>query len=104
MDFTGDLKDEHLKEMHKHDHYTQDNIADHYNELADNYEGVYLRAGWTDPFKCADLAAEALGDKKCEAQILDMGCGTGLVGQRLAELGCKNVIGVDASKNMLEKA
>jgi predicted TPR repeat methyltransferase len=33
-----------------------------------------------------------------------MGCGTGLVGKYLNEFGFKNVIGVDASAGMLEKA
>lgn len=33
-----------------------------------------------------------------------MGCGTGLVGQYLAEQGVKNIVGVDASVKMLEKA
>jgi predicted TPR repeat methyltransferase len=33
-----------------------------------------------------------------------MGCGTGLVGQYLKERGFVNVVGVDASKRMLEKA
>ena len=33
-----------------------------------------------------------------------MGCGTGLVGQYLNEKGFLNVVGVDASKGMLDKA
>jgi len=37
-------------------------------------------------------------------QVFDMGCGTGLVGQYLNEAGYKNIIGVDASKGMLDEA
>lgn len=33
-----------------------------------------------------------------------MACGTGLVGQYLKERGFKTIIGVDASKGMLDKA
>jgi len=33
-----------------------------------------------------------------------MGCGTGLVGQYLKERGFKTIVGVDASKGMLDKA
>lgn len=33
-----------------------------------------------------------------------MGCGTGLVGQYLFERGFKNIVGVDASAGMIEKA
>jgi predicted TPR repeat methyltransferase len=33
-----------------------------------------------------------------------MGCGTGLVGKYLKERGFQTIVGVDASKGMLEKA
>jgi predicted TPR repeat methyltransferase len=39
-----------------------------------------------------------------DAEVLDMGCGTGLVGQYLGEFGFKKIDGVDASGGMLEKA
>jgi len=35
---------------------------------------------------------------------LDMGCGTGLVGQYLKERGFEHIVGVDASRGMLDKA
>jgi predicted TPR repeat methyltransferase len=50
------------------------------------------------------LTTEVLGDIAATAQVLDMGCGTGLVGQYLKERGFLNVVGVDASKGMLDKA
>lgn len=62
MNFSGELTDEHKQEMLKHAVYKQDNIAEHYDEVSENYEGVYLRAGYHDPLKCAELAKEALGD------------------------------------------
>ena len=88
--------------MTKHGGFKQDNIAEHYDELSSHYEQIYLRAGWHDPKMCADYAAEAVQNP--EAEIFDMGCGTGLVGQYLAEQGYKNIVGVDASGKMLEKA
>jgi predicted TPR repeat methyltransferase len=90
--------------MRKHGNFSQDKIADHYNELSSHYEEIYLTAGWHDPLKCAELAKEVIGDKAEEAEVLDMGCGTGLVGQYLKERGFKKVVGVDASKGMLDKA
>jgi predicted TPR repeat methyltransferase len=33
-----------------------------------------------------------------------MGCGTGLVGKGLKEFGFKNIIGLDASRGMIEEA
>lgn len=102
MNFTGNLEEEHKEEMRKHGNFNQETIAGLYDELSPNYEQIYLRAGWHDPKVCATLAAEVLQNP--EAEILDMGCGTGLVGDYLAESGYKNIVGVDASKGMLDKA
>ena len=104
MDFNGELTEAHKQEMIKHGNFTQDNIAEHYNELSSHYEEIYLRAGWHDPLKCAELAKSCIGDAAEAAQVLDMGCGTGLVGQYLVERGFKTVVGIDASAGMIEKA
>ena len=37
-------------------------------------------------------------------QIVDFGCGTGLVGSKLSEIGCKNITGLDVSTAMLYEA
>lgn len=97
---TEDLK----QEMLKHGNFTQDSIAEHYDELSSHYEHIYLSVGYHDPLKCAELAKELFGEDSADKQIFDMGCGTGLVGQYLKERGFKNVVGVDASKGMLDKA
>ena len=39
----------HQKEMEK--------LDQQYNELAVNYEEIYLKAGWNDPAKCAELVS-----------------------------------------------
>ena len=80
MNFAGELSDEHKIEMAKHGNFAQDNIVDHYNELSQNYEQIYLRAGWHDPLKCAELAKQCFNENSADAVVLDMGCGTGLVG------------------------
>ena len=105
MNFSGELTEAHKQEMVKHGNFSQDHIAEHYDELSSHYEEIYLRAGWHDPLKCAELTKKCLGDEgAATASVLDMGCGTGLVGQYLKERGFKTIIGVDASKGMLEKA
>ena len=108
MNFKAEgLAEEQIKEMEKHAGFNQSNIKEHYDELSSNYEQVYLTVGWPDPRKSADLANEFLsvtGKTIEEAEVLDMGCGTGLVGQYLTEFGFKNIDGVDASKGMLTKA
>ena len=56
LNFSGELTEEHKKEMEKHGAFSQDKIAEHYDELSSHYEEIYLRAGWHDPLKCAELA------------------------------------------------
>ena len=90
--------------MLSHGNFKQENIAEHYDELSSHYEDIYLMVGYHDPLKCAELAKELFGDDAAEKQVFDMGCGTGLVGQYLKERGFKHIVGVDASKGMLEKA
>jgi SAM-dependent methyltransferase len=107
MDFSADLTDTHKKEMEKHANFSQDNIKDHYDELCSNYEDIYLRAGFHDPKKCAELVSkhfELVSKPKEEIEVLDMGCGTGLVGKYLYEDGFKQIVGLDASKGMLDEA
>lgn len=46
---------------------------------------------------------DRLSDSSAQLTILDLGCGTGLVSQRLAECaGVASIIGVDTSKGMVE--
>ena len=90
--------------MLKHGAFTQDHIAEHYDELCGQYEQIYLSVGYHDPLKCAELTKELFSDNSAEVQVFDMGCGTGLVGRYLKERGFKTVVGVDASKGMLDKA
>jgi predicted TPR repeat methyltransferase len=104
LNFNGELTEAHKQEMMKHGNFTQDKIAEHYNELSSHYEEIYLRAGWHDPLKCAELAKTCVGDAVEAAHVLDMGCGTGLVGQYLVERGFKTIVGIDASAGMIEKA
>jgi len=83
LDFNSELTEEHKKEIEKHAHFDQANITGHYDELSTNYEAIYLKAGWPDPRKSADFAIDLqpeTGLTKDECAVLDMGCGTGLVG------------------------
>lgn len=87
--------------------YKKSYAAQHFDYIASNYEGMYQRAGWPDPQYCANYAAKFVQKAKldvAQAKVLDLACGTGLVGQYLAEHGFKNVYGIDISERMLEEA
>jgi predicted TPR repeat methyltransferase len=92
--------------MEKHANFSQDNIKEHYDDLCANYEAIYLKAGFHDPQKCAELTNanfEILGKAKEELEVIDFGCGTGLVGKYLHDMGFRQIIGLDASKGMLQE-
>jgi cyclopropane fatty-acyl-phospholipid synthase-like methyltransferase len=69
-----------------------------YNKIAEQWN--VLRNHAFDP-KYVDLLLEHLDDK---AEILDIGCGTGMpIARYLVDQGC-SVVGIDASEAMLEIA
>mgnify|MGYP001214483749 CR=1 FL=1 len=107
LDFTTIGADQ-IKEFEKHNKYDKADVEQHYDEVALNYEGVYLTAGYPDPKKVQDLVSNIATSQiipKHRAQILDFGCGTGLVGKYLKEDGgFENITGVDVSSKMLEQA
>jgi 2-polyprenyl-3-methyl-5-hydroxy-6-metoxy-1,4-benzoquinol methylase len=98
---TEDLTEKHMKEMEKHQGFNQSNIAEHYDDLCTNYESIYLKVGFPCPRKCAEMTescfTELRKENKQDAEVLDLGCGTGLVAKYLAELGYNKIDGVDAS-------
>lgn len=67
-----------------------------------------MTAGYPDPKKVQEYVSHIATNQiipKHRAQILDFGCGTGLVGKYLKEDGgFENITGIDASSKMLEQA
>ena len=78
--------------------YHDVNIEEKYDDLAKIYDDVLHTVGWPDPEQTALLVID--NGFTSESKVLDMGCGTGLVGGHLAhklnttEL---NIDGIDAS-------
>ena len=52
----------------------------------------------------AATLAEQRGLSKETCRVLDLGCGTGLVGEALARKGFKNIVGLDISPEMIKQA
>jgi predicted TPR repeat methyltransferase len=77
-------------------------LAERYDEWAESYDKELEEDyGWQIP----QLMAEELsGFTPVNERILDAGAGTGLVGQFLGSLGYGNLVAMDLSSEMLNKA
>ena len=75
-----------------------------YAEWAETYDHDFAKnMGYALPIRVADAFAENLKAFQ-KGRILDVGAGTGLVGQRLNFHGYSNIDGLDISLEMLEVA
>ena len=74
-----------------------------YSAWAPTYDrDVFERSGVTGSRRIAELFAAAVPDRS--AAVIDLGCGTGAVGRHLAEVGFRDVWGIDLSPEMLALA
>lgn len=74
-----------------------------YSEWAERYdEDLTGEWGYVAPQTTARMLLQTGLSK--DALILDAGCGTGLVGEQLAESGCAAIDGLDYSPDMLDQA
>ena len=64
---------------------------------------MMLTMGHPDPEVIAEVAEFLLWDLSSKS-ALDMGCGTGMVGQSLKNRNCHEILGIDASQGMLDIA
>ena len=76
-------------------------IAARYDEWAHTYEHDLVHE-WR--YRAPIVAARLLGDTGIVRPILDVGCGTGLVGRFLNEAGFDEIDGIDVSPASLEAA
>ena len=74
-----------------------------YREWADTYDRELIQDfGYVAPQIAVDSFIRKAPDRTLP--ILDMGCGTGLVGRLLHQAGYEHIDGIDLSPEMLEKA
>lgn len=94
-------RDERLKQAYAVK--TPDDVKTLYRDWADGYEqDVVGDLGYVAPHHAARAFADALPET--DRRVLDVGCGTGLVGQELRDLGYRHVDGLDISPDMLKVA
>jgi predicted TPR repeat methyltransferase len=77
--------------------------AELYGEWASTYDDdVFGELGFIGSARIAELLASVLPDP--DQPVIDLGCGTGAVGRRLAQLGVTTIDGVDLSPEMITVA
>jgi trans-aconitate methyltransferase len=82
---------------------SSEEAAELYRAWAPTYDqDVFGRLGFIGSARIAELLVAHLPDRT--APVLDLGCGTGAVGVRLAELGVTTIDGVDLSPEMVAVA
>lgn len=80
-----------------------DSSRDLYDDWSNNYDTHLVEDfGYISP----QIAVQALVEqgKTRDVEIIDYGCGTGLIGEELHRQGFESVDGVDISSGMLERA
>ena len=104
----GNVKESELYDWTVGTHYgiKVEEVKQMYNKTASEYEQFYTKTGWTAYLHSAKLLDKVLSklnfEKDCK--ILDVGAGTGLVGNELHKLGYSNLTGIDLSEEMLAEA
>lgn len=74
-----------------------------YAEWAATYDEELVGGkGYALPARCSDAFDRHVPDRS--TSVIDLGCGTGLLGSRLAALGFGTLDGIDYSPEMLERA
>ncbi|TRY73970.1 hypothetical protein TCAL_02212 [Tigriopus californicus] len=82
------------------------NIHEYYLEFVSDYEKVMRAWGYCMPEATVEFIMDHahLGSDVKNVQVLDLGCGDGLVGLNLKKKGFLTLTGADFSENMLAKA
>ncbi|MCC6142577.1 MAG: class I SAM-dependent methyltransferase [Candidatus Hydrogenedentes bacterium] len=81
---------------------SDEDLAQAYDAWAQTYDvDLVQKLHWNAPERTADRLAQ---HAPVSARVLDVGCGTGLVGEALAALGFRNIDGLDLAPGMLAAA
>jgi len=77
-------------------------LVESYDAWAENYERDVSSFGYKIPAVITGLIGRYLSPD--DGPLLDAGAGTGILGEILASLGYKNLVGIDLSRAMLDVA
>jgi len=84
------------------DRKNKEEVEDLFREWAETYDEELEGYSYVAPQRGAAMLA--LHVKDHDAKVIDVGCGTGLVGSALADVGFTDVDGLDLSIKMLDQA
>jgi predicted TPR repeat methyltransferase len=102
----NDLNTQHLLQAAKHDSSLNTNIGyveNLFNNYADNFERSLSTLKYSGHTMLISYLVKTIGQQF--AQIIDLGCGTGLVGEQIKQqLHYNYLAGVDIAEKMLAKA
>lgn len=77
---------------------------DVYDQWATSYDKELEKADYQTPGRVAAALKSCINDTELAQPVLDFGCGTGLSGEALADLGFTRLHGADVSEGMLREA
>lgn len=101
-----DPNSRHLLQSANHDislNTSIDYVENLFNNYAHDFEQSLTKLKYSGPLELITYLTHELGNKF--NNILDLGCGTGLVGQEIAQrLAYSSLVGVDIAEQMLAKA
>ena len=80
---------------------TTDATRAFYDDWSGSYEDEVAAQGYVTPIRVAEALAK---HADLSTPVLDVGCGTGLSGAALKQIGFSNIDGVDLSEEMLAEA
>ncbi|KAK5921525.1 hypothetical protein CgunFtcFv8_018883 [Champsocephalus gunnari] len=75
-----------------------------YDSIAETYDQDFDKLNYRAPQLAVDFLDANFPGAREEVQVLDVACGSGLVGKLMAELGFRHFVGVDCSQGMLDQA
>jgi predicted TPR repeat methyltransferase len=101
MRIMSELNERIARLQKAYDCKSTEELIKYYSEWAPNYQDDEMTLGYDAPGLAATLMNKYL-DKNSD--ILDIGCGTGAVGEFLRIYGFRNIDGLDATPKMLEIA
>ncbi|XP_046581015.1 demethylmenaquinone methyltransferase-like [Haliotis rubra] len=82
---------------------TPQDIADMFNDYAEDYEQEYLNIGLRSHIVVGDFMAKTVPEEdRSKVKVLDVGAGTGLLGNELKNLGFTHIDALDPAEKMLD--